>query len=131
MKNIQEITNATDYIFRLTEFNKGYWSRHFKDEPDYLKILDAYRTVVVSSRAYKTTMEVAADASENMCTDLVAVYNEAASKTLVRMTDAAAYLVAKVGTNGNESKAKIQQAKYMYKDAVAVYNAVSELAEAE
>ena len=128
MKNIKE---TTEFIERLTKFNQGYWFTHFKSEPDYMQVLDAYRTVVVSARAYNVAMEVVADASENMATDLVAVYQESASKTLDKMIDAAAYLVKTVGTGANEMEAKIRQAKYMHTDAVSVYNAACELAEAE
>ena len=45
MKNIKETTN---FIYEMTAFNKGYWFTYFKSEPDYHKVLDAYRTVAVA-----------------------------------------------------------------------------------
>lgn len=124
MKNIKETTEG---IENLANFSKGTWYRLFKTEPDFWKVLDAYRTVVVAARAYRTQMEIVADASENMATDLVAVYQEAASKTLDKMIDAAAYLVMTVGTDETEGVVKLRQARFLHSDAVRVYNEACEL----
>lgn len=111
----------------LANFHKGAWASKFKSEPDYYKVLDAYRNLAVGCKAYAVAIEVVADASENMSTDLVAIYQESASKTLDKMIDAAAYLVAKVGTDELDTEANQRLAKWMNHDCVQMYNRVIEL----
>lgn len=124
MKNIIKLTESIEL---LANYGKQVWFTEFKTEPDFYKVLDAYRTVIVSARAYKTQMEVVADASENMATDLVAVYQNVASVTLDKMIDASIYLFKTVGTDETEGEDKLRRAMIMNRDAKAIYNRACEL----
>ena len=114
-------------VTESANLSKDAWARKFESEPDYLKVLDAYRNLEVGCKAYAKVIEVIADASENMATDLVQIYQESASKTLDKMIDASSYLVLNVGTDELNTEANQRLAKWLNHESVQMYNRVVEL----